>query len=807
MITNVCGVNRHLINFYYYMRYNAFIAAMLSCAAAIPVQGNNHTGKKVVDEQNPDTALVIDEVEVISNSRKTNALKLDVPAKYMPVSSNTITAQTLQHRNITDIQSASRFMPGVRIRQTYGAFQQISVRGFDHSVIMLDGVRDERSSIDNSYPFMDLSAVQRIELIKGPQSVLYGTSAVGGIINVVRRAPSAESHVYSKIAYGSWNNLNTQIGFGGKFVGPFNYLATANYQHTDGWRDNERTRRSAYLTIGGNLSDKDILEFRFGGQGDRYATEIGLPPVLSYDVYDVNTNQVVLPAYTQQAGLSRSNRYNSHSDFMDNNNFNASVDYKHVFGDYAKLSDRLSYSYDDIDYFGTESLDYLMSDAPIYNQYYMSGDKKKYICTDSIYYSYPLRFSHVAKTLNNQLELSGVFNTGSVKHNYLAGYSLIYLRRCSYTGYNFRGDGTDSPETSDVWGPALTAHGSIYDAESLGWMKTQFSKVTPQIRLQNGFYLHDVLDINEKWKAMVSARFDLYSYKRASVKTIDGKREFDDVPSSNYTGMSTSAFTYKAGVVYLPMENLSLYASYGTYFKPIYTFYNANTIYIDRNGKEFFPEENNGEVFKPEDGGQIEIGLKYEINPHLTLNASAFSINKRNMTVGLGKVIVNEKSMTVTGQVGRMRSTGFDFDITWEPMTNMSLTTGYGYTDAKYKSLANNEYMKEYNLEGNYFAYIPKNTFYFLGDYTVAKGPVRGLGFNVSVSFQDKVYRNATNDSQFDAYWTTDLGISYEIPRNHIRLGFNVNNLFNTEYFNQSLGSQLVPSEPTNFMASISYIF
>lgn len=789
------------------MRYNAFIAAMLSCAAAVPVQGNNRTGNKVVDEQNPDTALVIDEVEVISNSRKTSALKIDVPAKYIPVSSNTITAQTLQHRNITDIQSASRFMPGVRIRQTYGAFQQISVRGFDHSVIMVDGVRDERSSIDNSYPFMDLSAVQRIELIKGPQSVLYGTSAVGGIINVVRRTPSAESHVYSKLAYGSWNNLNAQIGFGGKFIGPFNYLATANYQHTDGWRDNERTRRSAYLTIGGNMSEKDVLEFRFGGQGDRYATEIGLPPVLSYDVYDATTNRVVLPAFTQQAGLDRSNRYNSHSDFMKNNNFNASVDYKHIFNESAKLTERLSYTYDDIDYFGTESLDYLTSNNPIYNQYYMSGDNKKYICTDSIYYSYPLRFSHVAKTINNQLELSGVFTTGSVKHNYLAGYSLIYLRRCSYTGYNFKTDGTATPETSDIWGTALTAHGSIYDAQSLGWMKTQFSKVTPQTRIQNGFYFHDVLDINKQWKAMVSARFDLYSYKRASALTKNGKREFDDVPSSDYTSMSTSAFTYKAGAVYLPMENLSLYASYGTYFKPIYTFYSATTIYIDRNGKEFFPEQNNGEVFKPENGGQIELGLKYEINNHLTLNASVFSINKQNMTVNLAKVMVDDKQKTVTGQVGRMRSTGFDIDVTWEPMTNMSFTTGYGFTDAKYKSIANNEYMKEYNLEGNQFAYTPKNTFYFLGDYTVAKGPVRGLGFNVSVSFQDKVYRNTANDSQFDAYWTTDLGISYEIPRNHIRLGFNVNNLFNTEYFNQSLGNQLVPSEPTNYMASISYIF
>ena len=215
---------------------------------------------------------------------------------------------------------------------------------------------------------------------------------------------------------------------------------------------------------------------------------------------------------------------------------------------------------------------------------------------------------------------------------------------------------------------------------------------------------------------MVSARFDLYKYRNTSLATIDGKRDFDDIPKSEYKGMSTQAFTYKAGVVYLPVENLSLYASYGTYFKPIYTIYSPTTIYIDRDGKEFFPDDNGGEVFKPENGGQFEFGLKYEVNSQLTVNASVFSINKRNMNVNLGKVMVmeidkntNEEKQvqkTVTGQVGRMRSTGFDLDITWEPVKNMSLTTGYGFTDAKYKSIANNEYMKEYNLEGNQFAYI-----------------------------------------------------------------------------------------------------
>ena len=98
------------------------MTAMMTCAVAIPVQGNNNSGTGKIDEQKTDTALVIDEVEVISNSRKASALKIDVPAKYMPVSTNTIPSQTLQHRNITDIQTASRYLPGVRIRQTYGAF-------------------------------------------------------------------------------------------------------------------------------------------------------------------------------------------------------------------------------------------------------------------------------------------------------------------------------------------------------------------------------------------------------------------------------------------------------------------------------------------------------------------------------------------------------------------------------------------------------------------------------------------------------------------------------------------------------------
>ena len=67
--------------------------------------------------------------------------------------------------------------------------------------------------------------------------------------------------------------------------------------------------------------------------------------------------------------------------------------------------------------------------------------------------------------------------------------------------------------------------------------------------------------------------------------------------------------------------------------------------------------------------------------------------------------------------------------------------------------------------EGKQYAYIPKNTFYAFGAYTVSKGMLKGLGVNLSTSFQDKVYRNSDNTSSFDAYWLTDLGLSYTLTR------------------------------------------
>ena len=114
-----------------------------------------------------DTTFNIQEV-VATAARKPRPqiTKLDVPMKYLPISINSITASSLELRGIRNIQDAVRFMPGVRFQTSYGAFQQLSIRGFDHSIMMIDGIRDERSAINNSYPVPDLSCIESIELLK-----------------------------------------------------------------------------------------------------------------------------------------------------------------------------------------------------------------------------------------------------------------------------------------------------------------------------------------------------------------------------------------------------------------------------------------------------------------------------------------------------------------------------------------------------------------------------------------------------------------------------------------------------------------
>lgn len=775
--------------------------------------GNMQAQEKQEYTNSADTTLNLQEV-VATAARKSrpHITKLDVPLNYLPISVNSISSSSLELRGIRNIQDAVRFMPGVRIHTSYGAFQQLSVRGFDHAVMMVDGIRDERSAINNSYPVPDLSSIESIELLKGPASVLYGHSAVGGILNIVRKAPNEKQTVNARLAYGSYDNKEATLGMGGKLAGPVNYYANVNFSDQDGWRDNNNQRFSGYLALQAKLTGQDILDVRGGFNRDFYGTEIGLPGLMTSDVYDAQSGQLYLHKNDMLPGLNRKARYNNESDFMKNHAWNVSAQYTHTFENGAKLTDRLAYNNDDINYFGTESLDYLESEDPIYNHYYMTGDKKTYICLDTVYLSYPLRFSHIAKTVSNSLELSGKAYTGSVKHNYMGGYSFVALNRTSYSGYNLG---------VDVQGPGLYSHVSVYDPHSMGYMTSRFSKATVTHHYSNSLYLQDMVEFSDQWKVLAALRYDFFRYMSSSAKTPTGHREYEEHGSFNM--IKNRALTYRFGAVYLPHPNTSIYASFASFFKPIRTFYQDNVIYIDAAGQRFEPTRNE-EIFKPEKGYQAEVGIKYQWSKWLTANASLFYIRKMNSTATLlsgYKEEVNGEvtSKNIIGQVGVQDSKGFDFDITVSPVKSLALTFGYGLNDSKIRKMkevkdpdlaqaiygSSDDKKQQLNSqEGNWQANVPVQTFYAYGSYTIPCGVFKNLEFHLSSSYTGKVYRNTANSFWFNPYWVTDFGMSYLLMKN-IHLTFNLNNLFDNEYYNQALGMQMVPSMPRNFQVALSY--
>lgn len=754
-----------------------FVASL--CIGSAPMQA---------DEPN-DSVIHLNEVEVtgIKDSRNT-ILPYGVDEKFLPVNMTHVDHSLLEKRGIVDIVGATRFIPSVKTRTTYGGFQEFYIRGFSNQLVATDGVADQRSFV-TSMPMHDLSNVENIELMRGPASALYGHSIVGGIINITRRQPTAERHLQARVGLSSWHGRDALFGMSGKLVSPFNYYASIYTSSTDGWRNNMERRFSAYATISGWFTEKDFLQATYYFANDRYGTDTGLPALMPYDIYSTD-GKLYLSQFQQLPGLNRKARYNNESDFLNNRTQDIQLRYEHVFSNAIKLRDVAMFRYDNIDYQSTESMSYLTSNEPIYKHYYERDGKKTYINLDTLTNSSPLAFNHKAYHYSNQLELTGDFFTGSVKHTYFGGYSVNYLHRPSFGRSTFSGPGVDSQIP-------------VYYPYSCGAMFTKMGRVSITDRLSQAIYLSDVVDVCKALKFMLSGRYDYYKYRSAIVQLKDGDLHYTHPKGSDYNSIVNHALSYRAGIVYLPVANLSIYASVGSFFKPNNTIYDDNTIYIDGNGKRYYPTDG-GEVFSPEKGYQFEGGIKYEWKG-LTANASYYYIRKKNVVTSLGTLEEDGVIKTVRGQVGRMHSDGFDIDLSYS-WRDFLFTAGYAYTNAKVGKIAPNDYMQANKDRGNRYTYIPENQFSFTGDYDLSDGILKGFGVSISMIYQDAVYTNLTNGIKLDSFFLTDAALRYKMACG-VEYKVAVNNLFNRHYNVSCLGNQMIPGQDINWKISVGYSF
>ncbi len=773
------------------MKKKRYLAPGLSLALATLIVPRIHADSMAMEGNtvSNDSVTTLSGIDIVGDRPHHNSvLPFAVDEKFLPVNMTGVDRSVLEHRNIEDISAATRFLPSVKNRTTYGGFQEFYIRGFSNQLVATDGIADQRSFV-TSMPMHDLSNVDKIEVLRGPASALYGQSVVGGVINITRMQPTLERHFKAKLGVSSWNGRSAFMGMSGKLVGPFNYYASVNFFTTDGWRHNKERRFSAYATVSGWFTPKNFLQVTYSFANDLYGTDTGLPALMSNDIYN-DDGSLHLPKYASLPGLDRTARYNNESDFLTNRTQDVQIRYEHVFNKSFRLRDVAMFRYDNIDYQSTESMSYLTSSSPVYPHYFMHDGVKTYISLDTLTNASPLAFNHVSYGYANQLELTGEFNVGQVSNNYIVGYSVNYLHRPSFGGGVFSGPGLDSRIP-------------VYAPVSGGSMMAKMSRVSISDRLSHAVYLSDVVDVCRQFKFLLAGRYDYYKFRSVRVPLVDGSYDYTKPSSSDYSSIVNNALSYRVGAVYLPVDILSLYASAGSFFKPNNTIYDDKTIYIRRNGERYYPEDG-GEVFSPEKGFQIEGGVKLDWKG-LTFNAAYFYIHKRNVVTSLGTLEEEGVVKNVRGQVGNMRSRGFDVDVNYR-WRDFLFGAGYAFTDAKVGKISKNDYVSVNADRGNTYTYIPKNQFFFTGDYEVSVGVMRGLGAALSLTYQDKVFTNLTNGIMLDSFLLCDVSLRYKMHCG-VEYMVTVNNLFNKHYNESCLGTQMIPGKDINYKASVSYSF
>lgn len=168
--------------------------------------------------------------------------RVPTPQDRVPAAITVVTRQDIEERDYQSLAEALTAVPGLRIAQLGGPGQQASafLRGTNsrHVLVLLDGVPlNDPSDPNGAFNFGNelLFDVERIEVLRGPASALYGSAALGGVVNLVtRRAPPDRSFApYGEVAGGSQRTLRAGAGATGT-VGAFDYLFSAQSLSTQG---------------------------------------------------------------------------------------------------------------------------------------------------------------------------------------------------------------------------------------------------------------------------------------------------------------------------------------------------------------------------------------------------------------------------------------------------------------------------------------------------------------------------------------------------------------------------------------------
>jgi catecholate siderophore receptor len=657
---------------------------------------------------------------VVDRSR--TATKTDTPLVDVPQSVSVVTRDLMRDQSMQSLADVARYVPGAGMAQGEGNRDTIILRG-NHSTsdFFLDGARD-----DVEY-YRDLYNLDRVEVLKGPNAMIFGRGGAGGVVNRVTRQANWEPVREVTLQGGSWDALRGTFDFGDAVTDRFAARVTGVYEDSESYRD------------GFTLERKGI--------NPTFAFAIGEATVLrlAYEYYDYDrVADRGIPSLNAATAVDRPFRSDPSTFFGDPDLSpthatvnQGSVVIDHDFNDTVHLRNRTLYA--DYDKF--------------YQNVYAGGpvDPGTNLVPLAAYNNEQLR-----ENFFNQTDLTFSFATGSVSHDFLAGIELGEQVTDNFRQTGFF-NGTDLLFPVDAGDPnvsvPVTFAQSATDSDNHG--RATIAAV----------YVQDQIRLSQQWLAVLGLRYDSFDMDFTNNRTGENIQTEDDLLSP------------RGGLIYKPVEDLSLYASY-------------SMTYVPRAGAQLASLLVTTAAFDPEEFENVEVGAKWDVNPALALSAAVFQLDRKNVIIpDPSNPTDPAASLLVDGQ----RTKGVELGVSGQLTDSWSIQGGYAWQDG---------HLTE-NLGGTELAQLPEHVVSLWNRYDLT--PAWGVG--LGIIHQTEMYASADNLVALPEFTRVDAGVFYA-PSERLRMQLNVENLFDEDYYpNAHNNNNITPGSPLAVRVGVTASF
>ena len=673
--------------------------------------------------------------------------KTDTPIIEIPNSIYVVTKQQMQDQQPQTVQEALRYVAGVRTENagTFGSGSastsgSILQRGFN-SEQFVDGL------MTNSASAGETAFIDRIDVVNGPASVMYGQVNPGGMLGMSLKKPTQTPLHHVSLGFGNWDRYELSLDVSDKVT-----------------KSGSLRYRVAAIGVTQNTQTNDIAYHR-----------TGVLPSLTWTI-DPKTSLSLLGMYMYTPGtgvgleypllgtmLPYDGRHIARSTFLGLRNANTEstkdamfeYQFSHTFNKYITFSQVFRWEQSNNNN----------------NNFYYDG-----VASPGHVYLHPWWTQSRYATTGLDSRIFGNFTTGPFKHTWVVGSDF---REFDWD-FHSRSDKTSDEPIVDIFNPVSNYTPCYSTSASSGCnASTALSRFN---YFQEGVYFQDQI----KWKGLsillggrqdwvnYHGRYTNYSVTNAEGTTTSKSGASSDAPRPQ------NAFTWRAGLVYNFESGLAPYFSYATSFIP-------------QSATDW-----QGRPFSPLTGSQFEAGLKYKVpNRDIILTAAAFHIEEDHY------LITDNAHNGYQDDAGQVRSQGFEVAANANITKDLRVVASYSYTDLRYAKTDKTSRRYDPYTDSNYGAavsqsgmsvpYVPKNMFSIFTDYTMPFHAVRGLALNGGIRYNGTTYGDSVESFKNPSYLLFDIGTRYDfgaaIPTlKGLQAQLSISNLTN-KYYTVSCGT------------------